>query len=173
VVLTIRPRCSAIFGSISWAQRVEAPERAFLVSPDQPRIAGHIRRQYRRQAAFDALRPRVHGRDAPAICESTIARERPALLLEHLAQRGEGEAKGSARHNAELASQPLSVEGSQLVEQYQSDLVSEPKWNAVGCGMAAGGHWGDRDGPEKIVQLWRRDNYARPGLLDFSTDGRI
>jgi hypothetical protein len=46
------------------------------------------------------------------------------LFLEHLAQRGEGEAQGSARHSAEPPREPLLVEGSQLIEQYKSVSAS-------------------------------------------------
>jgi hypothetical protein len=64
------------------------------------------------------------------------------LFLEHLAQRGEGEAQGSARHSAEPPREPLLVEGSQLIEQYKSVSASESDGNAIGRGTAAGGHWG-------------------------------
>ena len=56
VVLTMRPRCSAIFGSLS-SRRIalKRGERAFLVPPHQPRVAGDIRRQYRSQPALHPL----------------------------------------------------------------------------------------------------------------------
>ena len=52
VVLTIRPRCSAIFGSISSPQmRLQPLERALLVRSHQARIAGHIGGEDRGEAA--------------------------------------------------------------------------------------------------------------------------
>ena len=68
VVLTMRPRCSAIFGSISSrAERLEPAERAFLVGSDQPRIAGHIGREDRREPTFDASWPcGLHGASSVA-----------------------------------------------------------------------------------------------------------
>ena len=41
------------------------------------------------------------------------------LFLEHLSQGGEGEVERRARHRAESAYEPLLIEGSQLIEQYQ------------------------------------------------------
>ena len=51
VVLTMRPRCSAIFGSISSRRSALSVERSFLVRPHQPRIARHIGGQDRGEAA--------------------------------------------------------------------------------------------------------------------------
>ena len=51
VRLTTRPRCSAILGSIR-------SRRTGLVSAHQARVAHHVRRQDRGQAAFDLLRHR-------------------------------------------------------------------------------------------------------------------
>ena len=43
-------------------QRLEPAERPFLVSPDQPRVAGYISGEDRREATFDTSWPcRLHG----------------------------------------------------------------------------------------------------------------
>ena len=56
VVLTMRPRCSAIVGSTSvFRQRLQLRKRAFLVAAHQPAIAGDIRRQHRRQSPLHAF----------------------------------------------------------------------------------------------------------------------
>src|ERR1700752_22088 len=60
-----------------------------------------------------------------------------------------------------------------MVEKDQSVLAAEPQRDAVGGRAAACGHRRDRDDAEKIVQLWRRDDNARAGLLNFRSDRRI
>ena len=63
------------------AQRLEPTKRFFLVGPDQPRVAGDIGDQDRRQPAFDPLSPGIHGPDAIAIFLFTIARAQEAGCL--------------------------------------------------------------------------------------------
>src|ERR1700737_2832655 len=60
------------------AQRRQGRVRALLVLAHQPRIAGDIGRQYRRQPALDPLPPGVHDGDATAISPFAIAPERRA-----------------------------------------------------------------------------------------------
>ena len=55
------------------AERLQRRERAFLVRAHQPRVAGDIGRQDRRQPPLDPLSPRVHDGDASAIRSFTIA----------------------------------------------------------------------------------------------------
>ena len=56
VVLTMRPRCSAICGSTSSRRMaLQGGERAFFVAPHQPRVARDICRQDRSQSALDPL----------------------------------------------------------------------------------------------------------------------
>jgi hypothetical protein len=52
---------------------LERRERALLVLAHQPRIAGDIGRQHRRQAPLDPLPPGIHGGNASAISPFTIA----------------------------------------------------------------------------------------------------
>jgi hypothetical protein len=73
------------FGQLA-PDRLQGHERPFLVLAHQPRIAGDISRQYRRQPPLDAPSPGVHGSDATAISSFTIAPESRRLFLEHLAQ---------------------------------------------------------------------------------------
>jgi hypothetical protein len=62
-------------------QRGQYRVRALLVFAHQPRGAGDIGRQYRRQPAIDAPSPGVHGGDATAISLFTTAPEDTAQLL--------------------------------------------------------------------------------------------
>ena len=56
VVLTMRPRCSAIFGSTSSRRRAfKRSERAFLVGAHQTAVASDISREDGRQPPFHAL----------------------------------------------------------------------------------------------------------------------
>ena len=64
VVLTMRPRCSAILGSIEFAAaRFERCESAFLVNAHQAAVAGDIGRENGGQPPFY---PRLGHSDRPA-----------------------------------------------------------------------------------------------------------
>src|SRR6516225_11961286 len=55
------------------ANRTQRRERALFVRAHQPRIAGNIDRQNRRQSSLDPVWSEAHGRDASAISPFTIA----------------------------------------------------------------------------------------------------
>jgi hypothetical protein len=55
VVLTMRPRCSAILGSQLAPMRLQPGERLLLLGSHQPAVAGDIGRQNGRQTSLDPL----------------------------------------------------------------------------------------------------------------------
>ena len=80
VVLTMRPRWPAIFGSISSARSaLEPAERPFLIAFDQARIAGDVGREDCCAPTFDASLPcRLHGASSVAV-DTTPCGNRRAL----------------------------------------------------------------------------------------------
>jgi hypothetical protein len=93
--------------------------------------------------------------------------------LERSAQGVKRDREGSRRNGAEPPDETAFVENANLIAKDQTVLTPEPDRDPIGRRATARRHRSDQNGSQIVMHLWRRNDQARPRLLNFATDRGI